>query len=88
MYDNFDQAYDDRFSKLNETTYINLKFDDSLIEIKEVVYYNYINLLQEIGGLKALLSGFALLFTTVYLSWLEDELFIKFGKKKGCNSKK
>jgi hypothetical protein len=52
-----------------------------------VVYYDYINLFQEIGGIKAILSGLALLFTTVYLSWLEDELFDKFGKKKGCDSK-
>jgi hypothetical protein len=35
--------------------------------------------MSDIGGFKALLSSLALVFTSVYLKWMERELFKKYG---------
>jgi hypothetical protein len=39
--------------------------------------------LSQIGGIKALLSGVALMFTSVYLKWLHQDLYEEFGKQRG-----
>jgi hypothetical protein len=38
------------------------------------------------GGLKATLGGLALMFTGVYLKWMEKELYSNFGNKRGFKS--
>jgi NADH:ubiquinone oxidoreductase subunit 4 (subunit M) len=48
-----------------------------------VKYYTLLNALSEVGGLKAALSGFALVFTSVYLMWMKKELYSRYGEKKG-----
>jgi hypothetical protein len=42
--------------------------------------------MSEVGGFKALLSSLALVFTSVYLKWMENELYKKYGEKKGYNT--
>jgi hypothetical protein len=39
--------------------------------------------LTEIGGLKATFTSIALVFTSVYIMWMDQELYYCFGKKKG-----
>jgi NADH:ubiquinone oxidoreductase subunit 4 (subunit M) len=42
--------------------------------------------MSDIGGFKVFLSSLALVFTSVYLMWMQRELYKKYGQKKGYNT--
>jgi hypothetical protein len=82
VYSTIDEGIKDSFNKLDKRKGINLTYSGVFI-VKEVDYYSYTQVLSEVGGFKVVLTGFALVFTSIYLKWMEKELYKKYGEKKG-----
>jgi hypothetical protein len=54
--------------------------------VTSVEYFGWSSALSQLGGIKALLTGVALMFTSVYLKWLHQDLYEEFGKQRGFES--